>query len=646
MTPRPILIALAAATAMSGAVLGGPAAPAAPRAATHTSAEPTTNPYVGMVSDPKKVDWLYWRQKLAARGQGREVARAAGRKDAAIRDPRALAVRRADPILVEENEPERTLGGNDRTASAEAVPRFGTSGGRVPSAHVVGNLAAGPTAIKVPKGDEDNGSIPKANDIILPSAQTRRVTTGRIGDGPHGNAGDKKGDYDFYRIRHVKAGQRLLIDVDTPDSDDAAQSKLDSVLTLWDAKGKQIAVNDDDGETLDSRIALNVPADGDYYASVGAYDSPAPRDPFDAASGRGAGSEGDYSLTFGLDADDVDNYSIDLRPGDVLGASVTGAAHELSVHDPGGHLRVQSRVDQSGVYPPTSPLPGGGNAVLAHVADQGGKHTIAVSAGSGHYDLTLQVYRPAAEARGGSTVQTIFLDFDGAQVNTKIWGGAGVRNLSPFRSFLGRWGLRADQESAAIDAVVATVRENLTGDYGRRAEVRILNSRDNADPWGQPNVSRAIIGGTQDESGLATVGISQSVDPGNFDTQESALIMMDDMSAPGGVRNTTNPSLIAYFGPKSDKVRFVGTAVGNAVSHEIGHYLGSWHTSALDATADLMDQGGNFAQLWGVGKDGLGGTADDVNVHYGRDVFDPVEGFGGTQNSGANTQWGLTTTRQ
>ncbi|WP_170323573.1 PPC domain-containing protein [Cryptosporangium phraense] len=643
MTPRPILVALAVTTALSGALLGAPAAPAASGAVTRgVSDPPPANPYTGMVSNPKQVDWGFWRGKLAADGRARQATLRTAHK---VRDPRALAVQRVEPILAEEKEPERTLGSNDKTASAEAIPHFGTSAGRVPSAHVVGNLAAGPTAVKVPKGAEDNGSIPKANEIVLPSPQTRRTTTGRIGDGPHGYAGDKKGDYDFYRIRHVKAGERLLIDVDTPNSDDATQSKLDSVLTLWDSHGKSIAVNDDDGETLDSRIAINVPADGDYYASVGAYDSPSPRDPFDSASGRGAGSEGDYSITFGLDADDIDYYSLDLRPGDILGASVTGAAHELAVRDPEGHLRVQSRIDQSGVYPPTSPLPGGGNAVLAHVADLAGRHTIAVSAGSGHYDLTLQVYRPAAESRGASTVQTIFLDFDGAQVNTKIWGGAGVRTLSPFRSFLGRWGLSARDENAAIDAVVATVRENLQGDFGSRAEVRLLNSRDNADPWGQPNVSRAIIGGTQDESGLATVGISQSVDPGNFDTQESALVMLDDMSAPGGFRNTSNPSLLAYFGPKSDRIKFVGEAVGNAVSHEIGHYLGSWHTSANDDKADLMDQGGNFAQLWGVGKDGLGGTADDVDVDYGRDVFDPVEGFSGTQNAGANTQWGLTTTR-
>ena len=38
-----------------------------------------------------------------------------------------------------------------------------------------------------------------------------------IGDGPHGSAGDGTGDFDFYAIRGAEAGQRLIVDIDTPD---------------------------------------------------------------------------------------------------------------------------------------------------------------------------------------------------------------------------------------------------------------------------------------------------------------------------------------------------------------------------------------------------------------------------------------------
>ncbi|SHN21035.1 hypothetical protein [Cryptosporangium aurantiacum] len=658
MTHRRILTALGTASALAGLLLlSGPTAavprsPTGPHAAQELGLAQVTkaqaphrvhgvNPYLGLMSAPQKADWAYWRAKLAADGK----RRAAALKETPATDPRALEVQNTEPVFVDEQEPVRTLGGNDRIGAAEELARFGTSGGRAPSARVVGTLAEGPAPIQFDAGPEDNGSIRKATLVTLPGPQTRRTTTAKIGDGPHGSGGDKKGDFDFYRINSAKAGQRLLVDLTTPASADATIPKLDSVVVLWDKTGDAIALNDDDGETLDSMLAVNIPADGEYYVSVGAYDSQMPEDPFNSGSGPGVGSEGAYSITFGLDADDVDFYRLDLRPGDVLGASVSGSAREISVRDPGHHLRITSRQDQSGIYPPTSPLPGGGNAVLAHVVDDGGPHTIAISSGAGRYDLTLQVYRPGPEARGASTVQTIFLDFDGAQVNTRIWGGTGVRTLSPFRAFLGRWGLRSEQEKAAIDAIVRSVRENLEHDFGGRVAIRVLNSRDNRDPWGEPNVSRVVIGGTADESGLSTVGISQSVDPGNFDTEESALILLDELSNPAGARITTNPSLVAYFATESDRVRFVGQAVGNAVSHEAGHFFGSWHTAAYDETADIMDQGGNFVMLWGVGPDGHGGTDDDLDVDFGKDVFNPAEGFVGSQATAANTEWGLSAQR-
>ena len=58
-------------------------------------------------------------------------------------------------------------------------------------------------------------------------------------------------------------------------------------------------------------------------------------------------------------------------------------------------------------------------------------------------------------------------------------------------------------------------------------QVNVLNSRDHADPFGQPDVSRLIVGGTIAESGIDTIGIAQSIDPGNFETEETALILLD-----------------------------------------------------------------------------------------------------------------------
>ncbi|ROT33606.1 hypothetical protein [Micromonospora sp. HM5-17] len=184
-----------------------------------------------------------------------------------------------------------------------------------------------------------------------------------------------------------------------------------------------------------------------------------------------------------------------------------------------------------------------------------------------------------------------------------------------------------------IDAIVATVEENLRQDMiasglNRRFNLRILNSRDHADPFGQANVSRVIIGGTIDESGIPTIGIAQSIDPGNFETEESALVLLDLLSEPTG-----EASLNTYLTAASDRIGFIGRAVGNVTAHEAGHFFGDWHVDQFNEHANLMDQGGNPALMFGVGADGIGGTADDPDVDFGEDVFNPGEGFTGLENT-------------
>jgi hypothetical protein len=327
----------------------------------------------------------------------------------------------------------------------------------------------------------------------------------------------------------------------------------------------------------------------------------------------------------------------------VIGGSVTGGAGRLAVYDSTGREVFGSEQDASGIYAPQSPLPGGGNAVVDYVTPKAGRYTVQVSSGGGRYDVTLEGYRPGSELDAKGTVQTLFLDFDGARVNTAIFGGPGQRQLSPLAGFLGRWGLSADDEDALIDAVIAAVKENIAQDLrakggNPRFAVKILNSRDNADPFGQPNVSRLVVGGTIAESGINTIGIAQSIDPGNYGHEETALILLDLVSEGAGAAYSFN----TYVRPSSDKIAFLGTALGNIVSHEAGHYLGSWHVDQFNATPSLMDQGGNFAVLYGVGPDGVGGTADDVDVDFNEDTLNPSEGFTGQEDTLANTAWALT----
>jgi len=618
-------IALLAATALVAAVLPAGAAAAAPTtggatkggAAKPTAAPAGVNPYLALVPDASKVNVAAWKDYLAKQSLAKATKKAATAKVA------------ASPIVVDEDEPDGTQGSNDTPATAQPVPGFGTKNKQNNRARILGTLNA-LASTSLPPNSEDDGAIPLARDTGVQNLRPAITTTGTIGDGPHGSAGDGTGDFDFYKIEVTNPGDPLTVDIDTPTG------SLDSILGLYDAEGELLAFNDD-FDFPDSLLTYSFDTAGSYYILVGGYRAGGdlPADPTDSGSGLGAGSEGPYNLLVRLATADVDVYAVNLRKGDTLGASVTGSATFITVYDPAERNVHGSNQDGTFLYPPQSPLPGGGNAVTDHVAAVDGWHYIAVTGGVGSYDITVEAYRPGLQ--GQPVQQTIFLDFDGARVNTGIFGGPGVRTLSPFRAFIAKWGLTNADENALIDGIVAEVKENLKQDMiasglNDSFRLRVLNSRDNADPFGQDNVSRLIVGGTIDESGLSTIGIAQFIDPGNFSQEDTALILLDVLS--GSPEEWGEATLNNYLTPASDRVAFVSQAVGNVVSHEAGHFFGNWHTENADDIANLQDQGGeNFALLFGVGPDGVGGTADDPDVDFGEDAYDAEEGFTGTENT-------------
>ncbi|WP_133904894.1 hypothetical protein [Actinophytocola oryzae] len=372
----------------------------------------------------------------------------------------------------------------------------------------------------------------------------------------------------------------------------------------------------------------------------GANDTPAQAEPL-PRFGTGAHRTPVARILGGLspsaDAQDVDVYRLDLRAGDVFAAMATGAARQVTILDPAGVRRQGSAQDFSALYPEASPLPRGGNAIADHVAAVTGTHYLAVAGDAGDYEVDLQVHRPPLERE--RTPQTVFLDFDGATVDLarfEIEPNPGVRTLSPFSSFLGQWGLSQADERAVARQIVRTVRENLAADTGGRLVV--LSSLDHRDVFGRENVSRVVIGGTTEEAGFATVGIAESIDPGNFAHEETALVLQDFLAQPAGPVVSIN----TYLTPESDRVAFVGTAIGNVVAHEIGHYVGSWHTDNTNTELNLMDAGGaGIADFFGVGPDGVGGTADDTDTDLGTDVFRPLEGFTGLEDTVTRTAYGL-----
>ncbi|MDH4056427.1 MAG: PPC domain-containing protein, partial [Gammaproteobacteria bacterium] len=364
------------------------------------------------------------------------------------------------------------------------------------------------------------------------------------------------GDFDFYAVS-ANANDLITVEVDTFNFG----GELDPIVALYDSSGNVLAFNDDDPDpsegSFDSFLSFFAPQNDTYYVAVGGFDPtvfPDPQilafltDPFDSSSGPGSGlsSEGNYDIIVSRNNIDLDYFAFDLDAGDIIGVNITGAAPQLAFYAENQQLLVATPFPNAGIFPPSSPLPGGGNANAAYVVGESGRYAVAVGFGEGAYGIEVRAFRPAQEATG--TTQRIFIDFNGASVDTSKFGGTGVSqpaSLSSLASFLPAWGLSGGDENAVIDAILATVEQNLSTDIRLTGnnpafDIEILNSRDDADSFGDPDVSRVIVGGTIAEAGISTIGIAESIDVGNFALAEDALVLLDLLSAPAGDPNSLN----------------------------------------------------------------------------------------------------------
>jgi hypothetical protein len=375
---------------------------------------------------------------------------------------------------------------------------------------------------------------------------------------------------------------------------------------------------------------------------------------------------------------DVDYFKFDLQAGDIIDVALDGigSAGISGVWDvslgtsTGSEIMGSTNTFNSSAYPLASPLSrpnansGGAQSnldvTMAHVIPTTGTYTLRVGGGIGAYSLKLSAYRPVLENNPVGTKQILFFDFDGEILDRSVFDAPGTARLSPLVDFLPGWGLDESNESAVIDSIIAAVTEDLIGTLpvtggnglysvsgiGGQFDIEIRNSRDHADPWGLPNVSRVIVGGTGVELGFGPglLGIAQSVDIGNFDTSETTVVLLDTFADPDPT-NTFSVNSVPLSGAAT-RIQAVGKVVGLTVSHEIGHYFGTWHTDTFSGTYQIMDQ---FALSAtgdsGAGADGLFGNADDVDIDFGTDRYSPLEGYTGRQNSAAHMAFGLSTGR-
>jgi hypothetical protein len=114
------------------------------------------------------------------------------------------------------------------------------------------------TGIPVVPEKEPNNGFKNAQAIQVPQAVDGLIQHPR--------------DVDVFRF-DGKAGQKVVCEVLAARHGSA----LDSILTLYDAQGNEVASNDDSGETTDSRLEVTLPRAGTYYLSlIDAHDQGGP----------------------------------------------------------------------------------------------------------------------------------------------------------------------------------------------------------------------------------------------------------------------------------------------------------------------------------------------------------------------------------
>ncbi|MDZ4848571.1 MAG: Ig-like domain-containing protein [Pirellulaceae bacterium] len=347
---------------------------------------------------------------------------------------------------------------------------------------------------------------------------------------------------------------------------------------------------------------------------------------------------------------DEDFYAVDLLAGDILDAQLTGTNigfYDVSLNDANGNLLVTS------IFPNASavigsPLSVGGTASFSYVTPNTGRYLVRVSDGTAGYSLRLQAFRNTFEQETVGTRQILFLDFDGATIRLDPFLGIPLSaRIEPFDTSLSVLGILPTEANQVVDEVVATVRENFieslpllarNGYYTADGipghfDIDIRDSRTSPDPWGLPNVSRVIFGNNIFLAGLR--GIAQSVDPGNFYREETAL------TTPEGYVD----ALLVPIASGTTRAKAFGRAIGNTASHEAGHFYGARHQNSFNTNLQLMDEGGQptATSRMGVGPDGIFGTIDDIDIDFGVDEYSLLEGFSGIEDTAATMAFGLST---
>lgn len=367
--------------------------------------------------------------------------------------------------------------------------------------------------------------------------------------------------------------------------------------------------------------------------------------------------------------EDVDFFAADLRAGDILDVGALGGVGGIDVFYETGRrwFAVESNTSNPLLLPDNSPLQTLGAVVGAQVVPETGRYyfRVATNGQSASYTLGLRTYRPFLESQPIGTEQIVFIDFDGyvgalSDLQPLDFTdpanpvpSTGTIRVDGLVDFMPNFGLLTRDEDELINKILQRVEEDfnvgvanlggngsydLTGIPGQFG-IRILNSRDHADPFGVPNVTRVIVGGTNTDISQtpAVLGISETIDVGNFDTSELVFSPLDQV--------LPYTAGIPISGAQST-LDLVAQTIAVTVSHELGHSFGLYHTDGTNNVGSLIDGPGPPVQAFDfeLGPDGIFGTEDDEQLIFpDSDRFSLVEGYLGFERTAASLAFALST---
>lgn len=656
--------AIIAAKTVEPAAIGIPTSPITP------------DPMISMLPPGVNGDAKYWEAMRKARASGQSTTLALG---AALRQAAAAdqgidigSAARVEPTapnnIAFHTELEPFDGDNGTPATAERIRRLGTGKSKRNTALIFGDLPELP--IRPLTQVEDDGAIPLALDSGITGGPDGISFSGVIGDGPNPGV---TSDYDFVEVT-IPANTTFEISVATADP----FGDLDPFVTLYLPNGAIIFQQDDGGAGFDTFVTLTTGgADLNFLIAIGGFGAFEPLDPFDSSAGSitgQIGSEGAYDFQMRVfpNVSESDFFKFRMKKGDVLGAAVrVEGSPTLEIYNPSQEF--EKGVQGFGSFAvPASPLPIDGSGVIDYIAEETGVYSIGISGGFGEYEMDLALYRPEFEETG-RRVQLIWLDFNGGPVDKAPWFGVEfITDHTPFRGFLPAWDLPDTDEDVMrmTDAMIAGVNSNLftqlvASEENPNTAVIVLGN----DGTGVPGpleplieqgsftllgitfeVSVVEVSGTIPESQINTIGIASTIDPGNYEVNDTALMLLDILSAParpGISANNTFSLNDVVLAEGVTKEEMVTEVIANVTAHEAGHYLGNFHTDGFSIQKNIMDQGpGGLFNLAGIGPSGVFGAEDTIDNAFFDDEYAVSEGFQGDENTTVNTAYALTFTEK